>query len=135
MATSVEIYQDSADPPEWRWSVKDGDTVIGKSSEGFSRQAYTVNNLKSLPKYCRDIDIKTASADADDPGAERLLPLEFYRDQRGQGDDDGEPQWRWRIKAQNGWIVHASDQGWDTKAEAESNVRELVAAILSWSPS
>jgi uncharacterized protein YegP (UPF0339 family) len=126
MATSVEIYQDSADPPEWRWRVKADDTIIGASSEGFSREAYTINNLKSLPKYCRDVDIKTASDDADSPASERLLPLEFYQDTGSE--------WRWRIKAQNGRIVHASDEGWGTKTEAEDNIRALVVAVNAWTP-
>lgn len=126
MATTVEIYKDASKSPEWRWSVKVDDTVIGKSSEGFSRQQYCINNLKSLPRYCRAVDIRAAAADADSPAAERLLPLEFYQD-----DAD---KWRWRIRAGNGLIVHASDQGWATKEETVTNVESLVAAVASWSP-
>jgi len=128
MATTVEFYEDNSDPAEWRWRVTADATVIGKSSEGYSREQYATNNFQSLPKYCRAVDIKTASDDADAPAAERLLPLEFYQ-------DTADPvQWRWRITAQNGRIVHASDQGWSTKAEAVTNVEALVGVVNGWTP-
>lgn len=123
MPTSVEIYQDTADSPEWRWRVTAEGSVIGKSSEGFSSRAYAVENLQSLPGYCREGDIKTA---ADRPEGARTLPLDFYRDAQGE--------WRWRIKAQNGRIVHASDEGWTEKHEAVDNLRSLAVAVASWSP-
>lgn len=123
MATDIEIYQDSAQPPEWRWRVAvDGD-VIGKSSEGFSRRDYAANNLRTLPRYCRSIDIKAASENPG-TGSERHLPLSFYEDEAAK--------WRWRVKARNGLIVHASDQGWDTKEEAVENVESLVAVVSGW---
>ena len=124
MATTINIYENNKD--EWRWRVTVGGTVLGKSSEGYSRKTYASNNLKSLPRYCRGVNIKTASDDADAPAAERLLPLEFYQ-------DTATPvQWRWRITAQNGRIVHAADQGWDTKAEAVTNVEAMVVAAANW---
>lgn len=127
MAT-VEIYQDESDKKEWRWRVKaDDGTIIGKSSEGFARKDHTGNNLASLPKYARETDIKTAAA-APDPRPEgSQLPLEFYK------DDDGE--WRWRITARNGKIVHASVKGWEDKAGAKSNLEGLLKVISGWSPS
>ena len=126
MATTVEFYEDNSDPSEWRWRVTADDTVIGKSSEGYSREQYATNNFKSLPRYCRAVDIKTASDDADAPAGERLLPLEFYQDTGSE--------WRWRITAQNGRIVHASDEGWGTKAEAVTNVEALVVVAEGWTP-
>ena len=62
MTSSVEVYQDSSDPSEWRWRVtRDGDP-LAKSSEGFSKETHTRNNLGSFPIYCRPVDIKTATS-------------------------------------------------------------------------
>jgi uncharacterized protein YegP (UPF0339 family) len=122
---NVEIYQDNSDPPEWRWRVTASGTVIGKSSEGFARKTYAENNFRSLPQYCRPVDVKAAADNTDVPEGERVLPLEFYEDQAGQ--------WRWRIVARNGRIVHASDQGWDSKDDAVSNLEGLVSTATSWS--
>lgn len=125
MATTVEIYEDNAS--EWRWRVSADGTILGKSSEGYNRAQYAENNLRTFPRYCRPIDIKTASEGAEIPAEKRILPLEFYK--------DVESKWRWRITAQNGRIVHAADQGWKTKEEAVTNVRALVVAVDEWGSS
>jgi uncharacterized protein YegP (UPF0339 family) len=125
MATTVEFYKDAADPPEWRWRVKASNgQIIGASSEGYQRETYAKNNLTALPKYCREVDIKTASDQPDPRPADATLPLEFY--------EDNASEWRWRITAQNGQIVHASSEGYSDKAGAKGNLEGLVAAVNTW---
>ena len=123
---AIEIYQDESENAEWRWRVTDlSEQVIGKSSEGYSRRRYAENNLSALPMYCRAVDIKTAS-EADERSGDDVLPLEFYQDEVDQ--------WRWRVRAGNGLIVHASAKGWDLKIEAVANIEALVRAAKQWSP-
>ena len=124
MAT-VEFYQDESEKQEWRWRVKASNgQIIGASSEGYDRESYAKNNLSSLPKYCRETDIKTASGAPDPRPATDQIPLEFYKDQADE--------WRWRITARNGQIVHAASEGYTAKSSAESNLRGLTAAVEEW---
>ena len=121
MAT-VEIYQDDSDNKEWRWTVTAGETAIGKSSEGFNSKSYAQNNLKSFPSFCLPADVKVASEDPENS----KRPLSFYQ------DTSDVPQWRWRVKAGNGFITHASVRGWPTRQEAVDNVAGLNSAVKVW---
>jgi uncharacterized protein YegP (UPF0339 family) len=124
MAT-VEFYQDESEKQEWRWRVKAGNgQIIGASTEGYDREQHAKNNLSSLPGYCREVDIKTASEAADPRPAADQLPLEFYK--------DNADEWRWRITARNGQIVHAASEGYVDKATAEGNVRGLSVVVEAW---
>jgi len=125
--STVEIYQDESEKQEWRWRVKaDNNQIIGASSEGYQREEYAKNNLVSLPKYCRAIDIKTASDQPHPRDPDAKLPLEFYK--------DNADEWRWRITSANGQIVHAASEGYVNKADAKSNLEGLVATVNAWSP-
>jgi len=115
---NVEFYQDESDKKEWRWTTTENETVLGKSSEGFHSRSYAENNFKSLPSFCLPADVKVASEDPENS----QRPLSFYQ------DDSEDPQWRWRVKAANGLITHASAKGWPTKREAIENVTALGAA-------
>ena len=126
MAT-FEFYQDGSESQEWRWRVKaDNGQIIGASSEGYGREQYAKNNLTSLPKYCRDADIKTASDQAYPRPADAKLPLEFYK--------DNADEWRWHITAMNGQIVHAATEGYSSKSSAKTNLESLVAIVKTWTP-
>ena len=123
MATTVETYKDGKN--EWRWRVKASNgQIIGASTEGYGREGTAKSNLQTLPKYCREIDVKTASAQPDPRPEGATLPLEFYK--------DNADEWRWRITAGNGQIVHASTEGYNAKATAKSNLEGLAAAIAEW---
>ncbi|MCK5643390.1 MAG: DUF1508 domain-containing protein [Gammaproteobacteria bacterium] len=54
------------------------------------------------------------------------MPLEFYKDEGNE--------WRWRITAANGQVVHASSEGFSDKGSARSNVETLVSAVNKWAP-
>lgn len=122
---SVEFYQDESEKKEWRWRVKaDNGQIIGASSEGYEREGYAQNNLKSFPNYCNDVAIKTASEAPDPRPADAKLPLEFYKDNANE--------WRWRITATNGQIVHASSEGYAGKDSAKLNLEGMLAAVNEW---
>lgn len=118
MAT-VEFYEDEAQ--EWRWRVKaNNNEIIGASSEGFKRQQYARNNLKSLVLFCLPADLKVAT----EAEGESTRPLSFYQDQANE--------WRWRIKAGNGHITHASSEGFVSKQGAIDNLSGLETAVREW---
>jgi uncharacterized protein YegP (UPF0339 family) len=120
MAT-VEFYQDESEAQEWRWRVKaTNGQIIGASSEGFTRESYARNNLKSLPKFCLPADMKVASEDPENS----KRPLSFYK--------DNADEWRWRITAGNGQITHAASEGYTSLQGAVSNVEALDAAVKEW---
>lgn len=122
---NVEFYQDDSEDKEWRWRVKaTNGQIIGASSEGYRQEQYAKNNLSSLPKYCREVDIKTASEKSDERPDDAILPLEFYK--------DNADEWRWRITAANGQIVHAATEGYGSKGGAVSNLEGLVSAVQTW---
>ena len=118
MAT-VEFYEDEAQ--EWRWRVKaNNNEIIGASSEGYTQRRYAENNLESLLVYCLPADMKVATEMEE--GSTR--PLSFYQDQADE--------WRWRITAGNGHIVHASSEGFASKQGAIDNLSGLDAAVREW---
>jgi len=120
----IDFYQDDSANREWRWRVKaENGEIIGASTEGYVRREHADNNLRSLPKYARDADIKTA-AEAPVPRPEGArLPLEFY--------EDAKKEWRWRVTAANGQIVHASTEGFSSKDGARNNLEALVVAVAA----
>lgn len=121
----VEFYQDESDKREWRWRAKAGNgQIIGASTEGYGSREKAANNLRSFPNYTRDVDIKTASETPDPRPDGSQLPLEFYKDKAGE--------WRWRITARNGQIVHAATEGYQSKESARMNVETLGEAVASW---
>ena len=50
--------------------------------------------------------------------------FEVYQDKRGE--------WRWRRKASNGQIVGASSEGYNSKADAEKNMKRGKNAKDKW---
>jgi uncharacterized protein YegP (UPF0339 family) len=122
MAT-VDFYQDASANKEWRWRVKaQNGEIVGASTEGYAHRDNAEFNLRSLPRYARAVDVRIA-ADAPHPRPEGArLPLEFYQDARDE--------WRWRITASNGHVVHASTEGFSSKIAARNNLQVLVEAVL-----
>lgn len=122
---NVEFYKDESERAEWRWRITASDkSIIGKSTEGYSRKVSAENNLRSLPNYARAVDIKAASVAGNDRPPNAHLPLEFYTDDEGK--------WRWRVTAGNGHIVHASYAGFEKKDTAVANLEGLLYAVGQW---
>jgi len=125
MTATVEFYKDESDKHEWRWRVKAANgQIVGASTEGYGHESHARNNLTSLPRYCRDVDVRTAAEQSDPRPDGATLPLEFYKDKAGE--------WRWRVTARNGQVVHASSEGYKDKAGARGNLESLVAAVAAW---
>ena len=123
----VEFYKDNAETPQWRWRVKAANgEIIGAATEGYSREEYAKNNLRALPSYARDLDIRVASENTGDRPDDAILPLEFYV--------DNAEEWRWRITARNGQIVHASTEGFSSKENAAGNLRALRDVVTAEKP-
>lgn len=116
---NIEFYQE--DNKDWRWRVRaDNAEIVGASTEGYTRRANAENNLRSLLNYCRPVDIRIAAdATTREPGARH--PLHFYEDDAGQ--------WRWRVQAQNGNIVHASSEGFVRREDAVENLKVLTETV------
>lgn len=94
--------------------------IIGAATEGYRRQEYAKNNLRSIAKYATENNIRIASEGAALRPPNANLPLEFY-------EDGG--SWRWRITATNGLILHASSEGFASKANAKANLESLLLAV------
>jgi uncharacterized protein YegP (UPF0339 family) len=119
----IEFYQEETNK-DWRWRVRAANSkIVGASTEGYSRQTNAKNNLRSLMKYCRDVDIRIASEMKVRP-PEATHPLHFYKDPEGM--------WRWRVTAQNGQIVHASTEGFENRVDAVRDLEILVDLVKSW---
>lgn len=94
-----EIYKDAKD--EFRWRLKDGDTVLGTGGQGYVKKADAQKGVERMQK--------DAGTDA--------LAFEVY--------EDNAKKFRWRAKVKNGNVVAASASGYATKAEAEKAVKGI----------
>ncbi|MEO2091564.1 MAG: DUF1508 domain-containing protein [Gemmataceae bacterium] len=94
-----EIYKDAKD--EFRWRLKDGDTVLGTGGQGYAKKADAQKGVERMQK--------DAGTDA--------LAFEVY--------EDNAKKFRWRAKVKNGNVVAASASGYETKAEAEKAVKGI----------
>ena len=126
MATSVEFYDDAKQEKRWRVKATNGQ-IIGAATEGYRRQEHASNNLKSLAKYATTDNIRIAHDGVNERPADAKLPVEFY--------EDNANEWRWRVTAGNGNIVHASSEGYTALLNAKANLDQLVAAVAEWESS
>jgi uncharacterized protein YegP (UPF0339 family) len=116
----IEYYQE--EQGDWRWRVKaDNSKIVGASTEGYRRRIDAEVNLRSLMAYCRPQDIRIA-ADTKERPADAIHPLEFY--------EDDKKLWRWRVKARNGNIVHASSEGFADRGNAVNNLEVLMRLVV-----
>lgn len=121
--SDVEFHQEGNG--DWRWRVTaDNNRIVGASTEGYRRKIDAENNFSSLCRYCRSTDIKIASSAEERPEGARL-PLEFYKNEEGD--------WRWRVTAANGKVVHASTEGYQNKNDAVENLTALSTESRAWS--
>lgn len=118
MAT-VEFYTDSKNEFRWRVTANNGE-IIGASTEGYRRRDHASNNFKSLGQYITTPILRIA-AKVEERTLDSKLPLEFYRDNANE--------WRWRVTAGNGEIIHASSEGYVALEDARQNLETLVAFI------
>jgi uncharacterized protein YegP (UPF0339 family) len=123
MATSVDFYVDGSDEHRWRVKATNGQ-IIGAATEGYRRQEHASNNLTSIGRIATPNNIRIAHDYAESRPDDALMPVEFYK--------DNADEWRWRITARNGNIVHASSEGYTTKLSARANIEALVSATEEW---
>lgn len=122
---SVEFYQDETQG--WRWRVKSPNgRIVGASTEGYAHRTSAATNLRSLMKYCRDVDIKIAS-ETETRSADARHPLYFY--------EDVDKKWRWRVQVPNGQIVHASTESFSRRIDAKHDLEVLLELVRAWASS
>jgi uncharacterized protein YegP (UPF0339 family) len=126
MATTVEFYDDAKQEKRWRVKASNGQ-IIGAATEGYRRQEHASNNLKAITKYATADNIRIASDGVDERPEDARLPVEFYKDEADE--------WRWRITAGNGNIVHASSEGYTALLNAKVNLEQLCAAVVEYESS
>jgi len=123
MATTVQFYKDEADESRWRVTATNGQ-IIGAATEGYRRQEHASNNLASLVRLATADNIRIAHDLSDERPEGAKLPVEFY--------EDNASEWRWRVTAGNGNIVHASSEGYTSKLSARANLDGLIIAVTEW---
>jgi hypothetical protein len=89
-----ELYKDKAG--EFRWRLKEGDTILATAGQGFTTKASAKGNIESVQK----------SGEKDSKSK-----FEVY--------EDDKKAFRWRVKASNGQTIASSTSGFKTKDEAE----------------
>jgi uncharacterized protein YegP (UPF0339 family) len=94
---AFEIYADAKG--EHRWRLKEGETILATSGQGYGRKADCKTMVENLKK---DVSKYT---------------FEIY--------EDAKKEQRFRIKAKNGNIVGSSNGSFTTKAEAEAAVKVI----------
>jgi uncharacterized protein YegP (UPF0339 family) len=92
-----EIYKDKSD--EFRWRLKEGDTVLGTSGQGYKAKADARKGVERLQK--------DAKGDA--------VTFEVY--------EDKEKKSRWRAKVKNGNVIATSASGYDKKEDCEKAIK------------
>lgn len=124
MKSNVDFYREGRSRRSWRWRVRarNGE-IIGASTEGYSRRSGAARNLGSLLKYATPSKIQAAVAEPGGAPYDGRKGLVFYRDAAGD--------FRWRIVAANGRIVHASSEGFSSAAKARKNLQVLVDVVES----
>jgi hypothetical protein len=94
-----EIYKDKSE--EFRWRLKDGDTILGTGGEGYKSKADCKKGVEKIQK--------DANTDA--------VSFEVY--------EDNAKKFRWRAKVKNGNIIASSSGAYDKKDECEKTVKTI----------
>ena len=93
-----EVFKDKGG--EFRWRLKDGDTELGNSGQGYVKKADAMNGAERIQK---------------DGADEKKVMFEVY-------EDNGK-KFRWRAKVKNGNTIAASAKGYEKKEDAEAAVK------------
>jgi len=93
-----EVFKDKSG--EFRWRLKDGDTELGNSGQGYTKKADAMNGAERIQK---------------DGADEKKVTFEVY-------EDNGK-KFRWRAKVKNGNTIAASAKGYEKKEDAEAAVK------------
>lgn len=96
-----EVYADAKD--EYRWRLKDGDTNLATSGQGYSKKS---SCTKMVDNFKKDIS-----------------KYEFVY------EEDNKKKQRFWLKAKNGDNVGSSTKGYDTKADAEKVVASISKGV------
>jgi len=126
MATSIEFYDDANNDKRWRVKATNGQ-IIGAATEGYRRQEHASNNLKALVKYATEANVRIAHDGVGQRPDDARMPVEFY--------EDNANEWRWRVTAVNGNILHASSEGYTSLLNAKVNLDNLIIAVREWESS
>ena len=94
-----EIYKDKSD--EFRWRLKDGDSTLGTSGQGYAKKEDARKGVERIQK--------DAGTDA--------VTFEVY--------EDNAKKYRWRAKVKNGNIIASSSTGYEKKDECEKVVKSI----------
>lgn len=93
-----EVFKDKSG--EFRWRLKEGDTEIGNSGQGYAKKADAMNGAERIQK---------------DGADDKKVTFEVY-------EDNGK-KFRWRAKVKNGNTIAASTKGYEKKDECEKAVK------------
>lgn len=104
MAT-FEIYEDSVG--EYRWRLTSGTDIIADSGEGYRSKSGARDAIDRVQRYAGDADILETGTPH----------FELFEDNAGE--------WRWRMVASNGRIVADSGEGYSTKSNARSAIKNV----------
>lgn len=94
-----EIYQDNQSQWRWRRSASNGN-IVGASTQGYTEKLHCEENAAH---YGYNGQFKPAGK------------WEFYQDNKSE--------WRWRHTADNGNIVGAASEGYNTKPDCVANAK------------
>ncbi len=131
---AVEFYRDAAGEMRWRVRRKEQEEegeegeIVGKSSEGYQLPAGFERAIANAYRVALALVIELVRSPPDFGGPVPMPPparpdtLEFYQDEA--------ELWRWRVKASNGRILGASDEGYPTRRSAASNAGDVGPGIL-----
>ncbi len=98
-----ELYKDKAG--EFRWRLKEGDTVLATPGQGYGAKADAKNNIASVQKSATDDKMK----------------YEVYEDEK--------KAFRWRLKSSNGQTIASSSGSFKDKAEAEKATEKVKGGV------
>jgi uncharacterized protein YegP (UPF0339 family) len=96
---TFELYKDNAG--EFRWRLKDGDSTMATSGQGYKAKADAKNGIDRI--------MKDAAGDK--------LTFEVY--------EDAKKEYRWKVLAKNGNNIGSSSGGYKAKSEAEAAVKKV----------
>jgi uncharacterized protein YegP (UPF0339 family) len=94
-----EMYKDNAG--EFRWRLKDGDTTLATSGQGYKAKADAKKGIERIKK--------------DAAGDE--VTFETY--------EDNKKEHRWRLKVKNGNVIASSASGYKTKKDADEAIKKV----------
>ncbi|MFO0935966.1 MAG: DUF1508 domain-containing protein [Gemmataceae bacterium] len=98
---SFEVYADAKD--EYRWRLKDGDTILATSGQGYSKK---VDCTKMISNFKADI-------------TKYEVVIE----------EDNRKEYRFSLMAKNGNKVGASTKGYKSKADAEKVIDTIKKRV------